>query len=99
MQMEVETVCYQPPTHPTPHPVFQDLDNAHGSGNRRLAIPHPPHPTPLLPGVRQCKWKWQPYAINPPPTPPLVFEAGILVVDSWLLNPAFLVVESGFVGC
>ena len=37
-------------------PFFQGVDNANGSGNRMLSTPHPPHPTPILPGFRQCKW-------------------------------------------
>ena len=56
----------------------------------------PTHPTPILPGSRQCKWKWRPYAINPP-TPPHL-ESGFLCCWSlgcwifWLFNLVFLVV-------
>ena len=97
MQMVVETVCYQPPTHPTPHPFFQDLDNANGSGNRRLAIPHPPHPWFLKPAfwllTLGC-WIRLFWLLNPWLLKIVVVESGVLVVESGVL-----VVESGFFGC
>ena len=108
MQMEVATVCYQPPTHPTlgfwsrhfggwPLVVEFDSFGCWTLGCWRLWL--------LNPGF----WLLNPgfWLLNPAL---LVVEA--LVVESfgcwnrlfwllkpWLLNPAVLVVESGFFGC
>ena len=69
-----------------------------------LSTPHPA--PPILPGFRQCKWKWKPYAINPPSlflinihpllSPPATAEKS-LCIPPYKLRLGFILTENLYV--